>query len=100
MNRYTVVYIFHMSYCLVGEKIWLFVKKKRKFKGDELEKGEKSVKVPLYLGEKISFQKKGGGQKYHILENIHTCRYDINRVASDSDFSGYPVSGLISGSFR
>ena len=55
-----------MKYWLAGEKIW-FIEKKLKYKGQKVEKRGERGKFSLYLGEKISFLKKGVGQNYLIL---------------------------------
>ena len=70
------VYIFHFAgggdknmVCWLGKKFDGLFKKKRKYKGEEVEKG---IKFPLYLGEKILFWIKGGRGKNIIFRaNIH-----------------------------
>ena len=67
-NRNSRVYIFFIfiKYWLAGEKIWQFIKKKRKYKGKSWKTVEKE-KFSLYPRENMILEKKGWGQKYPIL---------------------------------
>ena len=79
------VYIFHFSggqkcELLVGwRKNILFVKKKRKYEGEEVEKWAKSGKFSKYLGEKYHFEM--GGGDIVSLTNIHPC-INISKMSS------------------
>ena len=52
---------------MVGENIWLFIKKKREYKGRKVEKRGKRENLTELGGKNIILVIKGEGQKYHIL---------------------------------
>ena len=56
-----------MSNWLDGEKTWLFLKKKREYKGKEMEKRGENVLIITVPGEKNIILKSGGGQKYQLF---------------------------------
>ena len=62
----------------LGEKMWWFVKKKREEEAGKSGKMGKKGIFSLYLGDKITYLKiGGGGQKYHILGKYLPLYYDV-----------------------
>ena len=51
----------------------IYSEKKTRFYGVTVEKTGEKRKLSLYLGEKISLWKKGGGQNINYFDNIHPC---------------------------
>ena len=62
----------NMSYWLVWEKLWWFLKKKKKIRGKSWKKGGKEEIFTVLLGGGIyHFGKREGGKNINYLNNIH-----------------------------